>query len=190
MNRTNTMRALLGAALVLTIVPWTAAAQVGATTPEGRDWHLVSYVVDGGHHQVPAGVDATLWLEAGRVIGSSGCNSLAGAYEIDGEALTFSGVGLDTEVGCSDAGKKVEAGYLAALPTTASWAMDIDTGPGPMTVHGLVLRDAAGETILAFEEPSLSQTYADVQRLIALVDTQQQEIKALRARIKELEQAG
>ena len=66
-----------------------------------------------------------------------------------------------------------------ALPDTASWALDIDTGPGPTTVHGLVLRDAAGDTILTFEEPSLGQTYADVRELIALVDAQQRQIDRL-----------
>jgi heat shock protein HslJ len=189
MNRVVTMRALLGVALAVTTFPLTATAQL-EPTPEGKDWHLVSHVIDGELHQVPAGVNATLWLEAGRVIGSSGCNSLAGAYGIDGEAITFSAVGLDTEVGCSDAGKEVEASYLAVLPTTARRAVDIDTGPGPRTVHALVLRYAAGDTILTFEEPSLGQTCADVRELIASVAAQQRQIDRLTQQVRRNAQAG
>jgi heat shock protein HslJ len=189
MNRVVTMRALLGVALAVTTFPLTATAQL-EPAPEGLDWHLVSYVVDGEQHEVPGSMNATIWLEAGRVIGSSGCNSLAGAYEIAGEAITFIAVGLDTEVGCSDAGKELQTGYLVALPDTASWAMGIDTDPGPTTVHGLELRHAAGDTILTFEEPSLGQTYADVRELIALVDAQQRQIDRLTQQVRRNAQAG
>ncbi len=69
--------------------------------------------------------------------------------------------------------------------------MDIDTGPGPTTVHGFVLRDAAGDAILTFEEPSLGQTYADVRELIALVDAQQRQIERLTRQVAAMRrQAG
>ncbi len=75
---------------------------------------------------------------------------------------------------------------MATLPMTASWAMDIDTGPGPITNHGLVLYDADGRTILEFVEPSLSQTYSAVQELTALVNAQQRQIKRLTKQVAEL----
>ncbi len=110
MNVASAIRALLGAALIVATISIPVVAQADEPTPEGKDWHLDSYIVDGKRHQVPKSVDATLWLEAGQAIGSAGCNGLIGEYEIDGESLTFSRVGLDTEVGCSDAWMDVEAG--------------------------------------------------------------------------------
>lgn len=191
MFRTIAFRALLAVALFTTIPTATTAQDEGAT-PEGREWHLVRYVVDGRLRDVPGVVDASLPLEGGRVYGSAGCSGFDGDYEIDGEALTFERVGLTTDGGCPDAEAEVQAAYMAALPRTGSWAIDEyqDTGPTPIRGHNLVLYDAAGDPILEFVEPSLDQMYATLRYLSAQVIAQQQVIRNLRARIKQLEQGS
>ena len=158
-----------------------SAARADAPTPEGTEWHLVSYAVDGKRSRVPWNVDATLRLEAGQAIGSAGCNGFSGPYEVDADALTFRGHIGTTDVGCAKAWMDVEAGYMAALPTTVRWA--IDTGPVRDRDRGLLLYDAAGDIILRFEEPSNGLTRADIGALASLLDARQVEIDRLRQRL-------
>lgn len=127
MSRTIATRVLLAAALVFT-VPVATTAQDEVATPEGTEWHLVAYDAGGPElTPVPWDLAATLTLDDGQAVGSTGCNRYFGSYEIDGERLTFSR-GFHTDRGCFDEKQgEVQAAYLAALPPVARWV--IDTGP-------------------------------------------------------------
>jgi len=180
------MRALMGAALVAAL-PAVALAQTEGLTPEGREWHLLSYAADGRLVPVPGNVDITLPLEDGRVFGSAGCQGYAGDYAIAGSDLTFSQIGTTSDVGCPKVAAEVEAAYLATLPTTAEWSIDTSAIPGDM---GMSLFDAGGDTILQFVEPSVGSSFADIRELTALVERQQAQIEALRDRVRALERSA
>ncbi len=170
------MRALLALALATTTATSTVAQ--ADPTPEGPEWQLAAYVVDGEESRVPWNVDATLSLEAGQARGSGGCNDFGSRYELDGDALTFQAPDT-TDVGCTAAVMDVETAYLAALPEVASWAIDSGTGG----YRGLYLYDAAGDIILTFEEPSISLTPSDISSLTLLLEDQQAQIDRLGERL-------
>jgi heat shock protein HslJ len=181
MFRTIAIRALLGAALVVT-VPTVATAQADQPTPEGTIWNLVSYAADGELTQVPWYVDATLVLDEGQAFGSAGCNGFGASYELDGDSLAFSKPG-HTDVGCSKAVLRVENGYMAALPTTVRWARDTGAGPGDVILY---LFDEQGDIILSFMPPATSLTSADIYRLQTQLDKMRDRIKELEAQVEQL----
>ena len=75
-----------------------------------------------------------------RVTGSGGCNTMFGTYELNGDALTFAGVGA-TKMACQ-AGMDIENEFLPLLERVASWRII-----GPQ----LELRDRGGAVIAKFE---------------------------------------
>jgi heat shock protein HslJ len=78
--------------------------------------------------------------QTGRVVGSGGCNRLAGSYTLAGEELTFGQV-AGTRMACPD-GMDVERAFHRALGEVASWRIEGQT---------LELLDAAGVSIAQFE---------------------------------------
>lgn len=176
MFRSVAMRALLALALA-TSTSASVAAQADPA-PEGPEWQLAAYVVDGAEARVPWNVDATLSLEAGQARGSGGCNDFGSRYELDGDALTFQPPD-STDVGCAAAVMELETAYLAALPEVVSWAIDSGTGG----YRGLYLYDVAGDIVLTFEEPSISLTPSDISSLTLLLEDQQAQIDRLGERL-------
>jgi hypothetical protein len=75
MSRTVFTSALLGATLLL-MTPLVTASQSDRDTPEGTEWHLVSFgnLDQGEYVPVPWQYDLTLSLASGRAEGSTGCN--------------------------------------------------------------------------------------------------------------------
>jgi hypothetical protein len=69
----------------------------------------------------------------------------------------------------------VGTGYMAALPTTNTWARD--TGP---TDTNLYLYDGRGDIVLTFAQSAVVLTQADISALAS-------ELDALRDRIRKLE---
>jgi len=173
MIRANLTRLALGAALVIS-VPLAAAAQDEATTPEGVEWHLAGYAVDGEIGIVPWHIGPTLLLEDGAASGSTGCNRFTGTYELDGEALTFDPAVAMTRMACPDDQSAVEDGYMAGLPETATWAIEDGF---------LSLADADGDHILGFEQSVIALTTSDVAALVATLAGQQAEIDQLSGRV-------
>lgn len=182
MDRYRAIRTLLGVSLMV-FIPSLVAAQGTAPTPEGREWHLISYTVDGESQDVPGDVSVTLLLEDGQASGSAGCQGYAADYEIQGKTLGFTHAGPTSEVGCPDEAAQVEEAYLAALPTIDTWA--IDTGPTPGDI-GLILSATAGDTILQFVEPSVGTNFADIRALTDLVNAQRRQIDRLTSEVVEL----
>jgi copper homeostasis protein (lipoprotein) len=74
-----------------------------------------------------------------RVLGSGGCNRLAGGYTLDGASLKFSGIAA-TKMACPD--MATENAFLKALDQVATWKV---------TGGKLELADAQGTVLLRFE---------------------------------------
>jgi heat shock protein HslJ len=185
MIRTVAFRALLAAALVITI-PGAATAQAEGPTLEGTEWHLVAYDAGGPElTPMPWDVVATLSFRKRQATGSTGCNGFGARYELDGEQMTISPRFLNQRA-CPAPKGEVEAAYWAALPKVARW----DDGPRLTDDRQLILFDADDEQILRFS-PSRDALLVDqIQALTDQLAAQQQEIAAMQARIEELEQGG
>jgi heat shock protein HslJ len=186
MFRTVMVRALLAAALVVTIPGVSSGDE--ASTLEGTEWYLTSYDIGGLEPtEVPWDLGTALRLDDGMAHGYGGCQSIAGEYTLDGESLTFTRVGETTDIGCPEQPMEIEAAILALLPRTVRWT--VDTPPVPGDRH-LILLDADGRHLLRFSSSSTENLGRQVRDLTALVAAQQKEIRALRARIRELERSA
>lgn len=89
----------------------------------GADWKLVAL-----DDKPVASTDTVrfahflLHADSKQVTGSGGCNRMFGVYELNGDALRFSGVG-STKMACKD-GMDTESAFLAALLRVARWRMN------------------------------------------------------------------
>jgi len=171
----RTFLARVGLAMALAIsIPTAAVAQDQPATPEGTDWHLTAYASGGGLTAVPWSIDATLLLEDGSASGGNGCNQFSGDYDLVGDSLTFGSTLGVTLMACVGDHATVEAGYMAALPDVASWAIEDDE---------LRLSDANGVVILEFAERIVGLTESDIAAIEALFKTQQADIDRLGERV-------
>jgi heat shock protein HslJ len=169
-------RALLATALAATLSGPTLA-QDEPVTPEGTTWQLTAYA-DDAMTSVPFYVQATLLLQDGSATGSSGCNTFDGAYRIDGQSLTFDEQFAITRMACADESMaRVEAAYLAALPRVASWSVDGDE---------LLLDDADGSRLLAYEQPAVALTRSAMSQIVGLIAEQDAQIADQQARIDQV----
>lgn len=183
------IRAALALALVVAL-PASAMAQSESATPEGLEWQLVNYAVDGESVAVPWTADASLLLSDGAATGSSGCNDFTGTYELNGDSLTFDDTFAMTLAACPDPESSVETAYMANLPLVASWSGGDER---------LELSDAEGSSILEFEQAATTLTPSDLATIAAQFDEQAAQldrlderldnvgIGTLRDRIKQLE---
>ena len=81
-------------------------------------------------------------LQAGsnQVTGSGGCNRMFGVYELNGDALRFSGIG-STKMACPS-GTDIETTFLPALLKVAKWRV---------VGRQLELSDSAGMVLARFD---------------------------------------
>ncbi len=116
-----------------------AAQPVGPTPLHATQWRAVEIpgvaltVVEAG--RAPHFV---LETEGNRVSGFSGCNRLMGSYQLDKDALRFSGL-ASTRMGCPAPIMEVEGAFLKALNATAGLRQD---------GNALELRDAGGRVVM------------------------------------------
>ena len=119
----------------------TVDSMVASAALRGTDWKLVTL---GDKPVTPADTQRVahflLQPDSKQVAGSGGCNRMFGVYELNGDALRFSGVG-STKMACRD-GMDTESGFLAALLRVARWRMN---------GQQLELSDAAGAVLARFE---------------------------------------
>lgn len=154
-------------ALLLTVVGvgavglFAAAGRAGGTTADGLEgivWRLTGYSpkaaigvpARGGGSGPVAGSRIDIVFENGRVSGSSGCNSYAGSYVLDGSAL---GIGplASTRKACSPALMTQESEYQRILKAVETFTLSGDT---------LRLSGPAGTLEFASEgEPSVIGTW-------------------------------
>lgn len=108
---------LLPAGLALVLLPALAACGSNGTTPGGGDdvqgapqskppaaaTYVVTGVTDGGEKRDLAPGSEIRFTLDGKTFGiSAGCNSMGGAYTLDGTRLTVTGIG-GTDMGCDQA---------------------------------------------------------------------------------------
>jgi len=114
---------------------------VASAALRGTDWKLVAL---GDEPVTPPDTQRVAHLllqpDSKQVAGSGGCNRMFGVYELNGDALRFSGVG-STKMACRD-GMDTESAFLAALLRVARWRMN---------GQQLELSDAAGAVLARFE---------------------------------------
>jgi len=98
-----------------------------------------------------------------------------------------SGPSKPTRPGAAGAGHgSLSPAVRAALPKAARWTIDTSVAPFD---GSLILFDAEDERLLVFGSSSTEGLSRQVHDLTALVKAQAQEIKALRGRIRDLEEA-
>jgi heat shock protein HslJ len=154
--------ALAVAAIVVAACSTSSGGSSGGTggTLEGVEWSLRSYVTDGATKDVPAEVfvDANFDAGASEVTGSAGCNRYFGPYTASGPELTFGDLGT-TMMACVGPAGDVEAAYLAALGTAASYTATADT---------LTIFDADGAAILTYGVAAAEPLEGTVWHAIAI----------------------
>ena len=108
-----------------TATPEPTAGAAGADLLAGTSWLLASLGPLGTERDVLAGSRVTLLFQAGgNAGGNAGCNSYGGAYEVDGEAISFAEI-VSTLMACADDGvMEQEGSYLAALQSAESFTLE------------------------------------------------------------------
>jgi heat shock protein HslJ len=166
MDRRRVSAGVLAATVLAAGLPGLALSQdepEATLSLEGVEWTLTTLASEA----VPEGVEVTLFLSGGEVVGSAGCNSYFGSYELDGASLTFPTPFGATQKLCEEPAQGVEDAYLPLLAATATWAID-EQGV-------LSLSDAAGTAQLVYGEAPVDITASDVDALVAtLADLQAQ----------------
>lgn len=126
-----------------TTTPSSATGTPGAPSPDLRSttWQLVS--IGDKPVSVPDSQRTPhiiLQADSKQVSGSGGCNRMFGVYELNGDALRFSGIG-STKMACKD-GMDVESAFLPALLRVAKWRV---------TGQQLELSDSTGAVLARFD---------------------------------------
>ena len=111
---------LLAASLMLSACGAQARSLVGS-------WRLTAYGPENSTTQAVADSQASLTFSAdGTVTGNSGCNGFGGAYEVDGDQITFSEL-VSTLMACTGPIMEQEGAVFQVLNGTADYRIDGDT---------------------------------------------------------------
>jgi heat shock protein HslJ len=138
MSNGGRIRSVLAAALLVAGLAGGASAQSAAPGGlAGTSWLLGEV----GGTPVASGTPADILFTDTEVSGSAGCNRFFGSYTTDGSATLTFGPLATTMMSCGEATDAFEQGYLAALGTVATYAIDGDA---------LTLSDASGTAVLAY----------------------------------------
>ena len=119
----------------------TADSAAGPTELRGTNWLLVA-VGDKPVTVTDSNRAAHIILQPNskQVAGSGGCNRMFGTYELNGDALRFTGVGA-TKMACKD-GMDTEAEFLPLLSRVRQWKI---------AGQQLELSDSTGAVLARFE---------------------------------------
>ena len=87
MNTCKLIASALGTSLLISALPGVVLAQddTAALNPEGVEWTLTTLAGE----PVIEGLEVTLFLSGGEVVGNAGCNSYFGSYELTEDTLVF-----------------------------------------------------------------------------------------------------
>ncbi len=173
MNTRKLIASALGASLLLSALPGVVLAQddAAALDPEGVEWTLTTLASE----PVVEGLEVTLFLSGGEVVGNAGCNSYFGSYELTDDTLIFPNPFGVTQKLCDDAVMAVEDVYLPLLQETAGWTID--------EAGALSLSDADGAVQLIYGEAPIDVTMSDVDALVATLGDLQAQIDAASAEV-------
>jgi heat shock protein HslJ len=169
MNKRQLVAGVLGASLLATALPGLAFAQDEEMphAAEGVEWTLESISDGEALADVPEGVETTLFLNGGELVGNAGCNSYFGSYEIDETNLSFPNPFGMTQSICEGPAQDVEDAYMPLLESSAGW--EVEEGM-------LSLSDAEGTVTLVYGEPPVEITATDVDALAAELESLQAQI--------------
>ncbi len=121
----------------------TTAASSAAVELPGTNWTLVTYGAGSAEAEAATGGVATLtFADGGELSGSTGCNRIAGTYEVDGDALTIT-LGPATLMACeNEALTAQEQAITTGLPEVTGFTATADT---------LTLTGADDATLFTYE---------------------------------------
>ena len=177
MNKRQLMAGALSSSLLASALPGLALGQdesADSLSPEGVEWLLTNLAGEA----VPEGVQTTLFLSGGEVVGNAGCNSYFGGYELEGDALTFPNpFGVTLQL-CEEPAMAVEGAYLPLLQDTAGWFIDEE--------GALSLTDAEGAVQLVYGEAPVNVTQTDVAALVSTLENLQAQIDEASAEVAAL----
>jgi heat shock protein HslJ len=117
-----------------------ACAAISGPTLDGTKWLSTSATEDGADRPLVDGTRISLRFADGQLTASAGCNTIGGAYRIDGDVLVFEG-GAMTEMGCDDerhAQDEWLVAFLGSRPTIAQEADKLTLTSGATVI---ALRD-------------------------------------------------
>ena len=140
----TTLSVVIAILLTAALAAGTVALDAGlrrAGSIEATPWQLTALTVDGTLTDVPENVTSTLLLLDGEATGTGACNSFFARYTLSGDTLRFGPIGT-TRVACPEPSGSVEASYLAALETVATFTLEGET---------LTLVDADGATVATYQ---------------------------------------
>lgn len=138
---------------VLPVVVLTACGSVtgsGGESPdvEGRTFLSTGTAEDGSARELAEGSRISLSFEEGQLRATAGCNSMFGAYSLDGETLTAEQLAM-TQMSCSE-----------ALMEQDTWLSDILTSGPALALDGDELTLTSGSTVITL----LDRVVADPDR--------------------------
>jgi heat shock protein HslJ len=126
------------------VLALSACAAISGPTLDGTEWLSTAVTEDGADRPLVDGTQINLRFADGQLGASAGCNTMSGAYRIDGDVLVFEG-GAMTEMGCDDERHAQDdwlATFLGSRPTVAQ-AEDKLTLTSGATVVALEDREVA-----------------------------------------------
>jgi heat shock protein HslJ len=106
---------------VLILLALTACSSIPQSTLDGSEWLSTAVTEDGADQPLVEGTQVHLSFVDGQLAASAGCNSIGGAYRIDGGRLIFEG-GAMTEMGCDEPRQAQDEwlfGFLGSRPAIA-----------------------------------------------------------------------
>ncbi|HJS19970.1 MAG TPA: META domain-containing protein [Anaerolineales bacterium] len=110
---------------------WVIVLLLTACAPQENSltgsWELIAYGPQGS--ATPAVTDSEAGLtfsEDGTMTGNSGCNSLGGTYEVEGDQITFSTI-TSTLMACDEARVEQEGAVHTVLNSTATYSVEAST---------------------------------------------------------------
>jgi heat shock protein HslJ len=92
-------------------------------TLEGGTWKLTSLVQADAVSSTPAGVEATIKFENGKLEAKTGCNDAFGSYKVQGSTITFVELG-HTDKACEPDKMAVEKAVLETLKGQVTYKID------------------------------------------------------------------
>jgi heat shock protein HslJ len=125
---------------------------------EGVVWQLESYVDQNGEsHPALADNPATLIFEDGKFISDTHCNSVSGAYSLDGNAISTQ-LGPSTLRACQPDIASQESAIMYGMSHAASYKIENDK---------LMLMDADGHELLTFTQQDLPELAGSTWQLLS-----------------------
>lgn len=125
---------------ILLLLALTACSRMPGPTLDGTEWLSIAVTEDGADRPLVDGTRIRLSFTDGQLGASAGCNTMGGAYRLEGGRLVFEGGGM-TEMGCDDERHAQDDWLFGFLGSQPSLAQDGDK-----------LTLTSGATVITFQD--------------------------------------